>query len=658
MVALVPFLLSGCAQGLIPQTRNVNIPAPQQADTRQTAINEQPDSVIYLPLGRDVLVPEMPDADELPDRDVGPFELRGETLGGALQLILADVDIPIAFQTDLGLTRTVTVTNLKGNLSDVVNQVCALADLYCSFERGALIVKETQSFTVVVPPIGEADARTAMMTSVSGAIQALTGSTPVVDAANRTIIYQATNRSSEQVNRYFQRMRASTSMIVYETYIWEVSLDAKSAAGIQWDQLQSAHNLNFGVSVNGTIDPSAGTPVSIGLPTSGSVNFSTGDVLKFISGYGAVKTISQPQLTVLSGSSARLRVADTQNYVSEITRTVSGDQVTVSLDTDSVDSGFTLQIASGWDNATVYGNINIQLQEVRDIETFDDNEEAIVQLPQTTEREVATQVRIRPGDSLLIAGLVREVDNMSKEGIGIEKPILPTSRSSATNNVELVFLLKPRVVAFTDSIQAHVRTPVDADTPAPDVALLRYDQQAGILLDEQANIAVTGQSPEGVAVPIPVARESAPLSADMPVVTRLFDDTAAPLPIVPPVEQVQNAPLPDSAVKSTVIEKKKPVIKKTAKKKSPVKRKVKPIVKKAPVAESIAAPVAETVAPNPAQDVPPEKNPASSIADKVLTMPDSNAPVTLPNDLPPLTDGTVLPPASAFDDPTTTVTTP
>ena len=129
--------------------------------------------------------------------------------------------------------------------------------------------------------------------------------------------------------------------------------------------------------------------------------------------------MSQPQITVLSGSSAKLRVADTQNYVASLSRTTTdGGSTTVSTTTDSVDSGFTLNIGSNWDNSTVYGNISILLQEVRRIDTFDDNPDAVVQLPQTTERELETQVRIRPGDLLLIAGLVRETDALDKEGLG------------------------------------------------------------------------------------------------------------------------------------------------------------------------------------------------------------------------------------------------
>ena len=50
---------------------------------------------------------------------------------------------------------------------------------------------------------------------------------------------------------------------------------------------------------------------------------------------------------------------------------------------------------------------------------------------------------------MLIAGLVREVDNFSKEGPGLQAPLFPSSRLAQTSNSELVFLLRPRVVVYT-----------------------------------------------------------------------------------------------------------------------------------------------------------------------------------------------------------------
>lgn len=438
------FLLGSCADVKTPKARNAHIPSPTMADPRPEAINEKPDSVLYLPLGSDVLVPEAEGGTGLPNAVVGPFELRGETLAGALQLILADYQIPLAFETEQGLTRTITVANLRGPLDRVVSKVCGLADLYCSFEDGLLVVKDRQTFTVSVPPVG---GDTDILASLAKGLQAITGTTPITEEGTRTIIYDATSRTADLAERYFQRIRSNTALIVFEVYIWEVGLNSDNNMGIDWSQFGKIGGA--AISLPGSIGTTSNTPVSIGLPSAlGDTNFDTSNVLQFISDYGSVKTISQPQITVLSGAEATLRVADTVNYVSSLSRTIENGETTVSTETDSVDTGFTLTISSAWDKSTVYGNIGINLQEFRRFQDFE-ADGTILQLPETTERELSTQIRIRPGDSLLIAGLVRENDQYDKAGPGFNEPLFPSSRSTSISNTELVFLLKPRVIVYT-----------------------------------------------------------------------------------------------------------------------------------------------------------------------------------------------------------------
>ncbi len=450
MLACVFPLLASCAQADLPGARNVKIPSPTMADDRPEAVNEKPDSVLYLPLGSDVLVPELEGGDSLPGEMVGPFELRSETLAGALQLILSDYEIPMAFETNEALTRTITITNLRGPLNKVVDKVCGLADLYCSYEDGLLVIKETQTFTVTIPPIGSGDQD--IMSALATGLQAITGIMPITESATRTIIYDASNRTADMAARYFQKIRSSTALIVFEVYIWEVSLNADNSTGINWEKIQNFGKFNLGIKFPGTISSEA--PVSIGLPTTGDVAFSGDDVLQFISNYGAVKTISQPQITVLSGAEASLRAADTVNYVSSLSRSTDNGEVTVSTETDSVDTGFTLTISSAWDNATIYGDIEIKLQEFLGFDDFE-TEGTTLKLPRATERELTTQIRIRPGDSLLIGGLVRESDQYDDSGPGFKQPIVPMSRSANTDNRELVFLLKPRVIVYTTEKPAN-----------------------------------------------------------------------------------------------------------------------------------------------------------------------------------------------------------
>lgn len=458
LAVLMAFAVTGCSQVKAPDARNVDIPAPASADKRKRATNERPDSVMYLPLGEDVLVPETLGGDKFPEEEVGPFELRGETLAGALQLILAEYDISLAFETQEGLSRKITVANLKGNLGNVIERVCSLANLYCSFENNTITVKDTQTFTVSLPPIGQGDTPTAYMDNVAKGLAAIigtSGTAPIVDPSTRTIVYTATARTAELAGQYFQRLRANTAMIVYETYIWEVSLNAGNSTGIDWDAIDTFGKFNATISLSGGAASDFTNPVSIGLPTTHTIGTTPNDLVEFLSQYGAVKTISQPQITVLSGSAAELKVADTQNYVSQISTTITDTQSTTSATTDSVDSGFTLNIASSWDKSTVYANIKIDLTNVLSIDdfTFSDGGAAgtstSIQLPQTTQRQLTTQVRVRPGDSILIAGLVQEKDNFDSRGPGFMQPVIPDSRTAKTENLELVFLLRPRVVVYS-----------------------------------------------------------------------------------------------------------------------------------------------------------------------------------------------------------------
>lgn len=530
LLATTSMVLAGCADAVGPDARNAQVPAPKIADQRQKGVNENGEPIIYLPLGEDILVPQSAKTDPLPSAIVGPFELRGETLAGALQLIMDGIDVPVAFESDTSLTKTITVTNLKGPVSQVVNHVCSLANMYCSFEGGVLSVKDREIFTVTLPPIVAKADIGALLTNVSAAIGSITGEAPITDASTRTIVYRASQRTAEMANRYFQRLRSNTAMIVYETYIWEVNLNTANSAGIRWSSFDQIGRFKFGINLAGATETNLGTPVSIGLPTTGNVNFTSGDVLQFISTYGAVKTISQPQISVLSGSEAKLRVADKQNYVASITKTASttlGGADSFSTTTATADTGFTLNIGSNWDNSSVYGTVDILLQELRQIDEFDAGDDAKIQLPQTTERELNTTVRVRPGDMILIAGLVRESDQYQKDGLGLASPFIPTSRTVQSGNTELVFLLRPRVVVFTP---ANATSPRKGDITLPEKSFTQPLSSA-TTLDE----TLTAAPPVG-----------APIVDDMPPVMSAPTATVAPVAGDPTSSAIEIQPLSEA----------------------------------------------------------------------------------------------------------------
>lgn len=476
------FLAVSCTNVDAPDGSTVKIPTVKPPLGRYDGLNEKRDPVTRVRLGRDVLVPQPLKEDVMPDVAVGPYELRGETLASALQLILDDYDVSLAFESNEGLTRRITVSNLHGKLKDVVNRVCSLADLYCHFEDDTLTIKDTERFIVDLPPIGGEDLGSSAVggSSVSSAyaqiaagLNAVINTSPTVDVSTRVMIYTATQRSNKYALQYFERLRKNTALIIFETNIWEVTLNSENRTGINWDGL--FNNIgNFSVAAVLPGGSGALATAGPGAPfkltptyTNGSGNVSSSTVLDFISSRGTVKTISQPQITVLSGSKAAFSVQQKQNFIKSIVTTPCSPTPctpTTTPETDTVTTGLKMNVTSAWDQSTVYGNLSIALDELLQLQNLSG-----IQLPQTTTRSLQTQIRVRPGDAILIGGLVSEKSNFSDSGPGFMTPILTTSHAVTKTNTELVFLLRPRVVVFDMGDDSD--TPPIVNAPKDGIAL-------------------------------------------------------------------------------------------------------------------------------------------------------------------------------------------
>jgi len=461
--------VASCAPVNVPEATGIDIANIKPPLERYEGLNEQRNPITRVRLGRDMLVPQVADEDELPKDKVGPYELRAETLASALQLILDDYDVSIAFESDAAFQTKVTVANLKGNLDAVVDRVCSLANLYCHFQKGNLTVKEKETFVVDLPPIGNISPIVSSSSAsggnsstnsannvdaygqISSGLEAIIGEAPTIDQSTRLLIYTATQRNQKYARKYFERLRKNTALIVFETNIWEVTLDNDNRTGIKWNALFNkigSANWTASIATVGSVSADK-NPITITPTYTGSGSFSTDAVFEFISSRGAVKTISQPQITMLSGSQAAMEVLQEENFISGLTRSTddNGDD-TVSTTTETIETGLKLTIKSAWDQATVYGGLDISLDDLLKIDEFEPDADTTIQLPQTTTRSLQTEIRVRPGDAILIGGLVSERENYEDSGPGFMSPLLSTSRTATKQTTELVFLLRPRVVIF------------------------------------------------------------------------------------------------------------------------------------------------------------------------------------------------------------------
>jgi hypothetical protein len=349
--------------------------------------------VRFMPLGVGVLIPDVVAAQRLPREDIGPYELRGETLAGALQFILSDFDIPLAVESDLALQRTVTVANLNGRLDLMVEQLCSMSDLYCMYKKDVLSVRAYHDYAVTIPPSG---ASVDIIDDVAKSIKGVIGKDVVLDRSTRTILYQSTRKQAASLSRYFEKLRANMALISYEVGIWSVQLDPIHRQGVLWESLLH-DSQGRAKEIAGVYASEYGAPVSIGLPGDIGDAYGMYDISTFLAGFGEVKALSKPTISVMSGANGLWHTQET-GVAPEDAHMVK------------------IALGSLWDGASVFSDLDIELEG-------------------KAQRHIKTQLRMRPGDSMIMAGMM--------------KPrIIGKGRQQKEVVDELVIMLRPKVVVY------------------------------------------------------------------------------------------------------------------------------------------------------------------------------------------------------------------
>jgi MSHA biogenesis protein MshL len=202
-------------------------------------------------------------------------------------------------------------------------------------------------------------------------------------------LLRVTDRPSRlaRVEQYLDAvMQRATRQVQIEAKIIEVDLRDEFSAGIDWRAVTN------GLAPNSTQAP---TPVSGGPTLTVNVtDFSA--VLKALSAQGTVNVLSSPRIIATNNEPTIMRAA-TQD-----TRSV----------TDSIVLSLTAQISA---DGLIHMNVNPSVTERTGLATSPVGD----QMPLVTVREADTVVRVRQGETVVIAGLIRERPDRRKSDLVI-----------------------------------------------------------------------------------------------------------------------------------------------------------------------------------------------------------------------------------------------
>lgn len=580
--AAMMLALSGCADWTLPPAKQMFGRKPQLPElpaAAETVRGEEDPPVVTLKVGNKLRERALSRSDDLPAGiKIGNINLQNVPVSSALEAVLAGTDISLAYQSENFNDRLVTLVNLSGPLPKVVHRICSAAKIFCIARDGNLELKDKQSFIIELPPVerGRTTAGTGTSTgtststsstgyssnassafntstslsatgaanSIVEAVSQLAGSKAEEDSAGGNLIYTTDVEGQERVSRYLEQLRNGRPLVVMQMYIWEVSLDSDSAAGINWRNLTaSKFGGNFSqVSLSSADAMSAVTGgVSMGAVLSGKISAQI--VANFLSTQGVVQTLSNPQLTFVSGSSAGFRVGGTRSYVSSVGQltttsdTVSGSSTSTSagvgtntVSTDKVETGLKIEVNGTYEGGVIFSTLAVSITDLIKIESISTGATTL-QLPETTNRDFSTVLRVRPGDNIVLAGMTSSRDDLTRDRLNL--PLadrLPLRGENKYQNRELVVLLKPSIIFFGDA-----DTPQEEEKKAPEPPQDQPDHKD-----------------QGAAPLPPVAAQDQPPPMPAPVLVDVRQPKTAPVPALDesmPLPLVRNeAPLPEEGV--------------------------------------------------------------------------------------------------------------
>ncbi len=389
--------------------------APDITDSSGT-VSQRTLPIERLPSDTFWVRPQM-SAGQLPYVQVRNLSVTERGLFDVLQIIFAETNLPLSFEGGADAASrygVVTLNNLNGDLSSVMNQLGEIMGFFWTVsDSGVLRIMPEQQFVVTMPPVLNEDS----MAGVTNTMQYLGAKDVYLDRINRSLVFRANRRALNDIKSYMEKARATRSLIVYDMNVLQVDLNDTSNMGIRWELYKTGTGINTAPDsgiVGGSASPDLSRVTQVSRSSTGietlifGENFSTNFLLDFLRSQGDVKTLSQPKIGLMNGTNGNIRVGQSTTFVSRVGSQIVNGVAQSTADTQNLRTGLEVSLTGESHDSTIYTRINISITELLALKRFT----ALgvdLNLPEVADRELKTQVRCRPGDTILLGGITVQI---------------------------------------------------------------------------------------------------------------------------------------------------------------------------------------------------------------------------------------------------------
>jgi general secretion pathway protein D len=310
------------------------------------------------------------------------------------------------------------------------------------------------------------------------------------DTVNNSVVVYANQENYRLIEQTIQQLDRPQLQVAIHATIAEITLNNDLRYGVQYfiqssDVGMARDKGSFGLTnpANTIVNGATSAILNRVLP---GFNLLLGPeatprvILDALRNVTDVKVLSTPSVVVLDNQVATLVVGD-QVPVSTQSATILTNPNTPLINTiDYRNTGVILRVAP---RINVNGNVLLNIEQ--EISNIADNINATTLTPTISQRKVKSSVAVASGQSVLLGGLISEIQERNRQGIPLveEIPILGEAfarNNRSTRRTELVIFIQPQIVR--DSVDAYkvaeeLRTKLkgSAETSFPPGPNLRRD---------------------------------------------------------------------------------------------------------------------------------------------------------------------------------------
>ena len=359
--------------------------------------------------------------------------------------------------------------DLRGTLSDVLNQVTATFEVEWSFSDGRVLFRDyvTRKYQVTALPATSGQSTSIGSNSITSSstlnsdvwaevretLAGLVGEGSSVSIGSTTGLVTVTAKVSDQnrVDEYIDQLNGTVGQqISFDVQVLTVSLNDENSFGLDLGAALAGTNGNLQL---GSAPNSGGSlgDYNIGIL---SGDFSLGAVVNALSSQGAVSISTRAGATTSNNRAAPIEVVDETPYLSEVTIEEDDDgDDRILRSTDTVTTGFQMQLFPRiMNNRDIMVQYTVRLSELNGIRTFGDGNESI-QMPDVSTTSFEQQAVLENGQTLILAGFERERLSRDRQGNITGLSGLGGSKASTKQRVATVMMITPRIINRTRSVR-------------------------------------------------------------------------------------------------------------------------------------------------------------------------------------------------------------